>query len=175
MKNQLYLWQFIGFIFTGIVGTFLHFIYKWSNQNVIIAPISAVNESIWEHMKLLFFPMFFFAFVESIILEEQYDNYWCSKLVGIVSGLILIPVLYYTYTGMFGVSLDWVNIIIFFISAAVTYILETRLLSQENIWCISQRDSLMILYLISLAFMVFTFMPPHIPLFQDPITGGFGI
>ena len=38
----------------SLLGTLLHFTYRWSGRNPLIAP---VNESVWEHMKLLFFPM----------------------------------------------------------------------------------------------------------------------
>lgn len=175
MKKSLCLWQLAGFVFTVILGTLLHFVYNWSNQSLIFAPFSAVNESIWEHMKLLFFPMFIFALVESRFLSNQYENFWCSKLAGIALGLILIPVLYYTYTGIFGVSLDWVNIAIFFLAAAAAYWLETRLLKQENTLCISPLIAFSVLCLIALAFVVFTFVQPHIPLFQDPVTKLYGL
>ena len=52
------LWQKIGFFFTVVFGVLLHFLYEWSYNSVWIAPFSGVNESTWEHMKLLFFPMF---------------------------------------------------------------------------------------------------------------------
>ena len=31
------------------------------------------------------------------------------------------------------------------------------------------------LFLIALAFILFTYDPPHIPLFRDPVTGAYGI
>ena len=93
--------QYIGFIFTSIAGTLLHFAYDWSNQSIFLAPFSAINESIWEHMKLLFFPMFVFAMIEYYFMGNEYDNFWCIKLLGITLGLLLIPTLYYTYTGAF--------------------------------------------------------------------------
>lgn len=175
MKKSIVFWQFLGFVFTAIAGTLLHFIYDWSNQSLFVAPFSAVNESVWEHMKLLFFPMFIFALVENHFWGKEYDNFWCSKLMGILLGLTLIPVLYYTYTGVLGVSMDWVNIAIFFLAVAVAYLLETRLLKQKNAFCISPSLALIALWLIALAFVVFTFVQPHIPLFEDPITKLYGL
>ncbi len=46
-----------GIIFTFILGTLLHFVYEWSGSNVIVGIFSPVNESVWEHLKLLYFPM----------------------------------------------------------------------------------------------------------------------
>lgn len=126
MKNNISLWQFIGFDIAALGGTLLHFMYDWTNKSVLIAPFSGVNESTWEHMKLLFFPLFIFALVQSLFFKE-YENFWCVKFIGITIGLLLIPILFYTYNGVFGKSPDWINIAIFFISAAVSFILETKL------------------------------------------------
>ena len=103
MKRNLSLWQLAGFAFTSIGGTLLHFLYDLTGQSVVAAPFSAVNESTWEHMKLLFFPMFVFALVQSRFFGERPD-FWCVKLAGSAAGLALIPVLFYTYNGAIGKS-----------------------------------------------------------------------
>lgn len=168
MRNRLLYWQIAGCIFTAVAGTLLHFLYEWSNQSTLVAPFSAVNESIWEHMKLLFVPMFIFALIEREFIGAQYENFWCVKLVGILLGIIMIPVLYYTYTGISGTSKDWINIIIFFVVAATTYWLELWLFKNVSALCIAPLLALFILCLVALAFVVLTFIPPNIPLFQAP-------
>ena len=174
MKLSVKAWQVAGFLFTAIAGTLLHFLYDWSGQSVLIAPFSAVNESIWEHIKLLFFPMLLFAAVESRFLPGEYPHFWCAKLLGITAGLLLIPVLYYTYTGALGISADWFNITIFFIAAGATYSLETWLLQTGRPACPHPAVAVLLLLLIAAFFVLFTFSPPQIPLFQDPITGLYG-
>lgn len=175
MKKSISFWQLVGFIFTCAAGTLLHFVYDWSGQSVVAALFSAVNESIWEHMKLLFFSMFVYAFAERHFIGRQYKNYWCVKLVGISLGLVVIPVLYYTYTGALGVFADWFNIIIFFLAAAVSFVLETRLLKNERCFCISATASLVVLFLMLLVFVALTFVPPQIPLFMDPRSNMYGL
>ncbi len=168
MKKTLSSWQYAGFIFTSIAGTLLHFAYDWSNQSILLAPFSAINESIWEHMKLLFFPMFVFALIENHFIGSGYDHFWCVKLLGITLGLLLIPTMYYTYTGAFGIMLDFINIAIFFLAAAIVYSVETRLFENGHTCRISSRTAFMILCLIALSFVVFTFFPPQLPLFEAP-------
>lgn len=168
MRDKLFYWQIAGFLFTGIAGTLLHFLYDWSNQNPFVASFSAVNESIWEHMKLLFVPMFMFSILERQFIGEQYENFWCVKLISIILGITLIPVLYYTYTGISGTSKDWINITIFFIAAATTYLLETWLFRNASSFCMSPLLALFILCLLALVFIILTFVPPEIPLFQTP-------
>ena len=174
MKRSIGLWQLMGFAITSFVGTLLHFLYDWLGEAVWISPFSGVNESTWEHMKLLFWPMFFYAVVQSFFFKDRKD-FWCVKLRGILLGLILIPIIFYTYNGVIGKSPDWLNISIFFISAAIAYIYETKTFNSEKFICRSTKLAFGALCLIGLLFVVFTFKTPKIGIFKDPITGMFGI
>ena len=75
MKQNIKKWQFVGFLFTVGVGTLLHFVYEWSGKMVLVAPFSNVNESTWEHMKLLFYPALLFAVIESFFFKDKKD-FW---------------------------------------------------------------------------------------------------
>ena len=174
MKKTLPHWQMGGFIFTAIVGTLLHFLFDWADRNIIAALFSAVNESIWEHMKLLFYPMVIFSLIEYRFWGKGLSAFWCIKLIGTLVGLTLIPVVYYTYTGILGVSADWFNISIFFIAAGVSYLLETKQFQNSCTCPLSAKCALILLGLISLIFTALTFFPPHIPFFRDPINGSYG-
>ena len=168
MKKSLSFWQFIGFVFTSVAGTLLHFAYEWSGENAVVGLFSGVNESVWEHMKLLFVPMFIFALVESRYIGKEYENFWQVKLMGMLRGLVLIPVLYYTYTGVLGVSADWFNIAIFYIAAAAAYRRESKLLKSGKTYVFSPAVAIGLLVWIAIMFAVFTFSPPDIGLFQEP-------
>lgn len=174
MKQNLSLWQFAGFTLTSLGGTVLHFLYDLTNQNILVAPFSAVNESPWEHMKLIYFPLLVFALIQSRFFKE-YKNFWCIKLVGILTGLILIPVLFYTCNGIFGKTPDWINISIFFLSTAVTFLWETQLFRKNSLPCKQSRLAFTVICLIGVLFVIFTFIPPKIPLFQNPLTNTYGI
>lgn len=174
MKRSIGLWQLMGFAVTSLGGTILHFLYDWLGKAAWIAPFSGVNESTWEHMKLLFWPMFIYAIMQSFFFRDN-KNFWCVKLRGIIFGLLLIPVIFYTYNGFIGKSPDWLNIAIFFVSAAFAYLCETRLYGSEKLRCKSPKRAIAVLCVIALLFVVFTFRTPHIGIFQDPLTGTFGI
>ncbi len=173
MKKSLRLWQLLGFAVTGIGGTLLHFLYKWTGDAAIVAPLAVVNESTWEHMKILFWPMLIFAIVQSFFFKNR-EGFWSVKLKGILLGLLLIPVLFYTYNGAIGTSPDWINIAIFFISAASVYVYETRQFGKEKAQNSPKLD-IAILCTIALLFVVFTFVTPEIGLFKDPLTGTYGV
>ncbi len=173
MKRTVWLWQLVGFAVTSLGGTLLHFLYDWLDGAVWIAPFSGVNESTFEHMKLLFWPMFIFAILQSFFFKG-YENFPCVKLRGVLLGLSLIPVLFYTYNGVIGKSPDWINIAIFFISAIIVYVYETRKLNSERLRCKSPRFAFIALCVIAILFVVFTFLTPEIDIFKDPLTGTYG-
>ena len=174
MKRSVGLWALMGFAVTSLGGTILHFLYEWLGEAVWIAPFSGVNESTWEHMKLLFWPMFIFAIVQSFFFRDR-EDFWCVTLRGILLGIILIPILFYTYNGVIGKSPDWLNIAIFFVSAAIAYLYETRLFHTEELRCRSPKLPIAILSIIALLFVLFTFLTPEIGIFRDPLTGTYGI
>ncbi len=174
MKRSIGVSQFVGFAATSLVGTILHFLYDWLGESVFVSPFSSVNESTWEHMKLLFWPMFLYACVQSFFFRERAD-FWCIKLRGILLGITLIPVIFYTYNGAVSKSPDWFNIAIFFICAAVAYIYETRKFNDGPVPCRSSRGAFTALCIVAVLFIVFTFSPPNIGLFKDPVTGTYGI
>ena len=173
MKSNITFWQLAGFLSVLALGSFLHFLFPLTNSRVT-ALFSSVNESTWEHMKLLFFPMLAFAFIEYLFIGKEINNFWCIKLKGILLGLILIPVLFYTISGVFGKAPDFVNVIIFFVSAAFSFAYEARHFNEPASLCF-ERPSIIILCVLALIFMVFTFAPPHIPLFLSPTDNSYGI
>ncbi len=174
MKASIPIWQMGGFIFTGILGTFLHFLFDLTGGSLWAGIFSAVNESIWEHMKLLFYPMVLFALVEYRFWGKAEPGFWKIKLQGILAGLGLIPVAYYTYTGILGASADWFNITIFFLAAGFTYWLETRKFQKGLTTSAGSKAAVVVLVVLAAVFTVLTFLPPRIPLFQDPQSGTYG-
>lgn len=174
MKQRSSLWQWAGFAVATFGGTILHFLYDWTEETFLVSPFSGVNESTWEHMKLLFWPLFLFALIQRLFFKDQ-GNYWCVKLAEILLGLMLIPMMFYTYNGVFGQSADWINIAIFYISAALVFLFEWWAFKNDRLPCKYPRLAFAAICLIGTLFVVFTFAPPQIPLFQDPIKGTYGI
>ena len=105
-KNKLLRFQIFSVIFTWILGTILHFTYDWSNQNAIVGAFSAINESTWEHLKLLFFPMLITTIIGYFYLKpkEEYKNFLCAKTIGILVALVFVVIFFYTYTGVIGTN-----------------------------------------------------------------------
>lgn len=176
MSKTLRRWELAAFLVTAAAGALLHFTYAWSGENRIVAAFSAVNESTWEHMKLLFVPLFLTTLVEMAFLADRFRGFLAVKLVSTLAGLLAILVLFYTYTGVWGRDSDIVNIAIFYLAEILAFLLSVRLLERGRLLGGAlQIGALLGLWALAFLFVYFTFQPPRIALFQDPVTGLYGI
>ena len=164
----------MGFAVTALTGTLLHFLYEWSGESAWVAPFASVNESTWEHMKLLFWPMLIYAVVQSFFFRGSH-NFICIKVRGIILGISLIPITFYIYNGVIGKSPDFINIAIFFISASIAYLYEWQQLKTEKLSCKNPKLSAIVLCAIAAMFVIFTYHAPDLGIFKDPLTATYGI
>ena len=157
----------IGAVVTIILGVISHFVYDLTGGNFFAGLFFPVNESTWEHLKLLFFPMFAYALVAGKKIEEQVPCIYNAMFTGILAGLGLIPVLFYTYTGILGYNVDWINIATYIISVVVAYYVVYR--EAQN--CPEKETKLLryLMYALLLAFMIFTVYPPELGIFISPV------
>lgn len=172
-KRKLWKLEIFNTIFIMIVGTFLHFTYEFSNYNNLIGIFSPVNESVWEHLKLLFFPTILTIFIGYILIKDNYPNYLYAKTKGLFIALSFIIIFFYTYTGILGKSILGVDIASFFIAVLILeiYTLKKTLSNAKYF----NFRAIAFLTILLIAFLIFTFNPPKIGLFKYPLTNNFGI
>lgn len=173
-QRRGFLWALSGFLFTVAVGAVLYFLWKWTGQNRIAAAFSAVNESTWEHMKLLFFPAFLFSMIE--VWFRDSSNFLAVRGLSLWVGTALEPVLFYTYTGVTGIHTLWADIAVFILSAAAAFLLDLCLRRTGRFtsgW--QQAAGLAALWALALVFVLWTYRPPQLPLFWDAAAGVYGV
>ena len=157
----------LGFFVTGLAGTLLHFVYQWTGENAVAALFSPINESTWEHMKLIFFPVTVWALLIPESLKDARPSLLPALMLSALVGTWSIPVLFYTYSGILGRNFAPLDISTFFISLLIAFLLAWKLSDNENVY----RKRLLIYGLCALMaglFFLFTFFPPEIGLFREP-------
>lgn len=167
-KISLKVFTIISIIFTIIVGTLLHFVYEWSNNNIVAGIFGAINESTWEHLKLLFYPMILMAILGYFIIGKRTENYWFAKAIGILTAMIFTITFFYTYSGVIGTNIHWLNIATFIMAVILGQYITYRLLifrKQYN----AELVSIFFLIILFLSFILYTINPPLIGLFRNPI------
>lgn len=163
-------WDIGFFFFTAIFGTLLHFVYDWSGQSTAAALFAPVNESTWEHLKLLFFPALLFTAIQYFFVGQEQPGFLPARVFAICLGLFVIAALFYTYSGILGKNFLWADIGTFLVGVGVaTYF--TRRWTPELAHL--KGTALLLLLLLVCLFFLFSFNAPHIGLFRDPVTGGY--
>lgn len=173
MNKKLFKYEIIGFIFVSVLGTLFHFLYEWLGYSKVIALFCPVNESVWEHLKLLFFPYLIWTIIEYFLLNRK-ENFFSAKIKGVLCGNLFIVTFFYTYSGISGRTSSFIDILSFFVGTAIAFIISYEIMRN------SKKDTnkiipIIMFIAISGIFFLFTFMPPLIPLFEDPQKLTFGI
>lgn len=159
------------FFIISILGTLGHFIYEITGKKYAIGLFFPVNESTWEHLKLLFFPAVIYFTVCYFLLNEKPKNYISASLISILAGMFAIVVLFYTYRGVIGKNIDFLNITIYYIGVLITVISQNKLINSNKFKTkFSERTALILTIVISIIFAVFSFNPPSLGIFLEPVT-----
>ncbi|MEE1249078.1 MAG: DUF6512 family protein [Lachnospiraceae bacterium] len=165
--NKVKTYTIIGIVFVIIWGIISHFIYEWSGNNFILGFFFPVNESTWEHMKLCFFPMLLYSFYMNRKMKEDNPCITSSLLFGILLGTFLIPVIFYTYSGIIGKNYIFLDIATFIISILLAFISVYRLTLSCKISSFSFGLKICVLF-VAVCFLIFTYYPPDIGIFMNP-------
>ena len=88
---------YVGITIISVVETLLHFLYELSGHNKFVAIFAAVNESIWEHIKICMISTILWSLYDGYIYGTT-SNYFISKSLSLLTIIILIPILFYMYT-----------------------------------------------------------------------------
>ena len=163
MNAKLY--NIIRFLIISTMGVLLHFTYEWTDKNPAVGIFSAVNDSTWEHLKLIFFPMFALTMWEYIRNSGQPDGFIQARTIGIICGMLFTIVVFYTIYGVFGKPAEFVNIIIYFLSVIFALWIEAKVYSSSL--KLSPFTCIAILLFIAGTFAVFTFKAPNVGIFYD--------
>lgn len=172
-KIKIRKFQILSAVFVAVLGTILHFVFEWSGNNPLVGAVSAVNESTWEHLKLLYYPMLITITVGYFYFGKGMKNFLCAKTIGMLIAMIFTVVIFYTYTGVAGTNYAIINILIFYAAVVIGEYGAYRILLAKS-EC-NRGLALIVLGVLLTCFVRFTYNTPEIGLFKDPVSGNYGI
>ena len=161
-KSLLRRYEIIGAIAVCILAPVFHFLFEWSGGNLFVGMFAAVNESVWEHTKIVYFPFLFYAIAEYFILKPDFQRFLIAKAASM--GLILLLMITFLI----------VDIIFTFVLTIIAFIVSYRIYTSERGYEQYFLLALLLFFAVLAMELFFTAFPPHIPLFQDSVTGSFG-
>ena len=146
----------IGVLVVSALGTLFHFLYQWFP--IFLFPM---NESIFEHMKLIIFPFLIYFIVCLFFYKDNKMSLFSSFFSAILISILTVIILYYTYSGFIGKNIDAVNILIYYVSIIVGFfcIYKKKTL-------VSFSNSIIFLMIILILVGLFSFYPPNLSFFR---------
>ncbi|MBR2176243.1 MAG: hypothetical protein IJ861_04775 [Clostridia bacterium] len=165
-KSRIKYSSITGFLLVCIFGSINHFIYQLSGNNPVVGAFVPVNESVWEHLKLLFFPFVAYMLCEFFTYGHKIRGFLFSRVVGLLCGLIFIPVVFYTYTGIIGRSFFLLDILTFITASALSFYVGTKRILNSSDGGGKTIPALILIVCLTVLFVGFTFYPPDSPLFK---------
>ena len=159
-----------GIILICVVGTLLHFVYEWSHHNKIVAIFAAVNESTWEHIKICMTPTILWS-----LLYIGKPNYITSLALTLLTIIVLIPILFYTYTAFTKKSMLVIDVICFYITVIVSQLVFKYFINMNELPRIYTYLSIGLLVIEMICYFTFTYYPFKNFIFKDPITHKYGL
>lgn len=172
-------WILLGIPVLTIAGSLMHFLYDWTGKLTVVGIFAPVNESIWEHLKLTFWPMVLWWFAWYFISGRKYavsrEKWFPSAAASIIACPLVILAFFYTYTGAFGIESLALDIFSMILGITLGQFLALHIYVYSAFNRFAVCTSVILLIFLAAAFTLFTFAPPHIPLFLDGPTLSYGI
>ena len=168
-------WELQGIIFVFLLGALLHFVFEWSGESRIVGLIASVNESVWEHFKQGFWPMCIYSAIEYKFLRGRSNNFLTAKAVAVYLIPTITGLVFYGYTAIIGKEILMVDIVIFLVAIIIGQLTSYKIMTSARLPMYTNFISPIFIMLLALVLMLFTFYPPHLPIFLDGNTGTYGI
>ena len=163
-----------GILFIFLAGAALHFVFALSGDLRPVAIIAAVNESVWEHLKIGFWPAFIWAIIELFVFGIRTKNFLFAKGIAFTMSALLITGIYYI-TKAAGIESLPIDITNFFVSIAIAQTISYRLILVQRGSRVLNVIGVLLIAVNIAAFSALSYYPPHNPIFLDPVSGGYGI
>ena len=170
LKRQLIKWEVISLLWIILVGGFMHSVYRLTDYWQPIALIAPVNESIWEHMKMFFWPGLFIILVQYFFMRPPVANFWLAKLVLLVLTPILNFSTFVIYTAVAeargGLATEGPTAFLAMLCAIAGQAVCCRIIISTK-YSFSSSPAIAIGYLLVIScFSSFTYFPPKLYLFE---------
>ena len=175
MKKKLFISESVGAAAIFSAATLLHFVYALSDGATLAIIFGAVNESVWEHVKIFTISYCGYAILQLLWIKPPFRRYIAAKCAGLYflgGGMIGFFYLYTSITGRSVAAVDVISSAVLVIAAQMlSYSLTVGRFDIGELY----HPALMLIMLYYLMFFSFTVFPPKTELFRDHLTGGYGI
>lgn len=165
----------VGVIVIYLIATLLHFVYDLSGGSTLSILFGAVNESVWEHVKIFAVGYVVWSLIELLWVKPPFKKFVTAKTVSLYFLSLSIIVFFYTYNLFTEEPILIVDLLSSFIFVALSQFISFKLTESDNEIADYFPVAILLLMTYFVMFFSFTVFPPKVDLFKDPVTGMYGI
>ena len=174
-SKKVLIYEIIGTAFIIFLGSALHFTYEFSGRFAFVGVFSAVNESVWELLKLAFWPSLIWLLIEYLPIKKLTNNFLESKTIGTCTMIALIPIVFYSYTSITGESIFAIDIATFIVAVVVGQIVSYTLFMKKQFSGNTDKIALANINCLRNCFHSLRFLSTVFTYFPGYVSGGYGI
>jgi hypothetical protein len=174
IRGNVLKWELWGIVFVLLLGALWHFVFQLTGDNKVVGAFAPVNESVWEHFKLGFWPMIIYALIEYKYIGWRTNSFFIAKTAALYIIPVIIGLVFYSYTAVIGHSILAIDIATFAVAVAIGQLISFKIMTYDELPQYLNYISLAFVVLLAALFAFFTFYPPELSIFLDG-TGFYGI
>ncbi|HAS28257.1 MAG TPA: hypothetical protein DCR59_03670 [Dehalococcoidia bacterium] len=175
VRGYIFQWALLGILGVAVIATLWHFLFFLTGEFAVIGAIVPVNNSVWEHFKVILYPMLLFSIIEYRYIGYHTNNYIIAKTVAIFAMLLLIGAVFYTYFYATGTQIAAADISIFVGALVIGQLVGAWVMTFDPLPKYLNFIAIGILVALAILLIVFTYNPLHVRIFFDTAAGLYGL
>ncbi|MBO5120137.1 MAG: hypothetical protein J6C28_00440 [Bacilli bacterium] len=166
--------KILGIVLAFLLCFPLHFVYD-KFPSFITSIFAPINESIWEHMKILFGSIIISGVIQKIIVLKKkldFNNICFSNFIGAISSIPIFLIVFLPIYIIIGENFP-VTIFIMFITIVLAEIIAYKIMNKDNLGF--ENITIILVIIVYVIFTILSYYPIKSGIFIDPISKTCGI
>jgi hypothetical protein len=173
-KHSLLKWELTGIVVVFLLGALFHFLFELTGSHPPVGAFVPVNESVFEHLKLTYWPTVIWAIFSYNFLRSTANNFIIAKATAVIIMPLMVLAIFYTYTSFTDDNVI-IDILSLLAAVAVGQYINYLILKFRPLPVWLTVLSVFLIAVVACLYVVLTFYPPHTQLFMDTNTNAYGI
>jgi len=159
--------ELLGILFIIAAGSLLHFAYAWSGNAWWMGIFAAVNESVWEHLKLAYWPALIWSVFGWVVIGHSTPNFWIARAAALISMPLVIALGFYAYTALLGHHALVFDLVLFGLAIVIGQMAAVAIYRSQPLARRMAGLALLVVLTETVSFVGLTFFPLELPIFVD--------
>ena len=148
-----------------------HFLYKWTNYNEFVGSFVATNESIFQHIKMVFYCVIIYYFATYFIFGNKYKinmkKWMFYPIITFVITTLTIISMYYVLLYGFSLESAIINICSLLVGLILSSLICIHIQKRIRVFNLSTNVSLIAIFVLAITLTYFHYNPMNVDFYYD--------